>query len=54
MHGRDDSPTGPQIYFFEMQFVSDDEFVSAVYFSQVGPETYDEPFKMMEVRYTRK
>ena len=54
MHGRDNSPQGEQVYFFELEFVSPDEFVSSVWFTQQGPMTFDEPFKMVETRYTRK
>lgn len=53
MHGTDDSPMGLQEFFFEMRFVSDDEFTSAVYFTRTGPQVFDEPFKMVEIRYTR-
>jgi hypothetical protein len=53
MHGTDSAPTGDQIYFFELTLVSDDEFLSSVYFTQIGPTKYDEPFKMVEIRYTR-
>jgi len=54
MHGRDDSPTGSQVYYFEIDFISDDEFTSSVFFTEQGPQTYDPPFKMVETRYTRK
>lgn len=54
MHGRDEDPMGEQVFFFEIRFVSDDEFVSSVYFSKQGPQTFDPPFKMVETRYTRR
>jgi hypothetical protein len=54
MHGRDDDPTGAQVFYFETRFVSDDEFVSTVNFTQHGGQAYDEPFRMVEVRYKRK
>ena len=54
MQGRDDSPQGQQLYVFELEFVSDDEFVSSVVFVKQGPKVYDPPFKMVEARYTRK
>jgi hypothetical protein len=54
MLGRDESPQGSQEFIFEVEFVSDDELVSSVYFTKMGPQVFDEPFKMVEVRYTRK
>ena len=54
MHGRDEEPLGEQIYVFGLELLGDDEFISSVSFSKQGPQEFDEPFTMAEVRYTRK
>ena len=54
MHGQDDDPMGAQVYFFDVTFVDADTFTYDVYFESIGPQVYDEPFKMVAVRYTRK
>jgi hypothetical protein len=54
MHGRDDDPMGEQVFITELRFVSDDEFVSSLLFTKLGPQAFEQPFRMVEVRYKRK
>jgi hypothetical protein len=54
MHGRDDDPMGAQVFFNEWRLEGDDAFSSSVHFTQLGPQTFDEPFKMVDVRCRRR
>lgn len=54
LHGRDVEPLGDQNYWFEIEWLNDDEFLSSVVFVNQGPTVYDPPFKMVETHYRRK
>ena len=54
MDGRDDDTMGPQVFTFVVEFVSDDELVVATDFSELAGQAFDEPFRMVTVRYRRK
>ena len=54
LHGVDHEPWGPQIYTFEIEVVSDDEYHVRVLFKEMGGKVYDEPFLMVEVKNTRR
>ena len=54
MDGREEDLMGPQVYTFVVEFVSDDELVVATDFTALAGQTFDEPFRMVTVRYKRK
>ena len=54
MDGRDEDLTGPQLYTFVVEFVSDDELVVSTDFTAFAGQTFEEPFRMVSVRYKRK
>jgi hypothetical protein len=54
MHGRDDDPMGAQVFVNELRLQGDDAFSSSLHVTQLGPQTFDEPFKMVEVKYRRR
>lgn len=52
--GVDEEPWGPQVYTFEIELVSDDEYHVRIFFEEMGGKVYDEPFLMVEVVNTRR
>lgn len=54
MHGVDNDPQGKQVYIFEYELLGPDEYEHRVLFTQIGQQTFDEPFQMVTVRNKRK
>ena len=54
MDGRDEDLMGPQVYTFVVEFVSDDELVVSTEFTAFAGQTFEEPFRMVTIRYKRK
>jgi len=54
MDGRDEDLMGPQVYTFVVELVSDDELVVSTEFTAFAGQTFEEPFRMVSVRYKRK
>ena len=54
MHGEDDDPAGKQVYTFEYEIISDDEYEDRVVFESIGSQTFDPPHTMVTVRAKRK
>ena len=52
--GRDEDLMGPQVYTFVVEFVSDDELVVSTDFTALAGQAFEEPFRMVTVRYKRK
>ena len=54
MHGEDPDPSGKQVYTFEVENISADEYRMRVLFSEMGGMKFDEPFAMVTIHATRK
>ena len=54
MRGREEDLTGPMAFTFEVEFRGDDELLLSTDFTQMAGQTFEEPFRMSSVRYTRK
>ncbi len=54
MQGEDDEPMGKQVYTFEYEILSADEYEYRVLFSRLGSQEFEEPFEMVSVHCTRK
>jgi len=54
MKGEDQDLLGKQIYRFELDIRSANEYVTSIIFTQLGPNTFEDGFKMVEIISRRK
>lgn len=54
LHGEDIDTLGKQLFYNEIDFAGADEFTFAVVFTKLGDTAFDPPYRMVELRYTRR